>query len=109
MSQLRSFTIVGDSNIKRNVTKTNTRACPQLSGAQVLSCQKIELLDEVLGRVRKESTICILSCITNFLTSSEEDSMVYKRIEPVLDEFLINVTAQYKDTLLRDSERKRGR
>ena len=93
MSQLRSFTIVGDSNIKRNVTKTNTRACPQLSGAQVLSCQKIELLDEVLGRVRKESTICILSCITNFLTSSEEDSMVSKRIEPVLDEFLTIVTA----------------
>ena len=93
MSQLRSFTIVGDSNIKRNVTKTNTRACPQLSGAQVLSCQKIELLDEVLGRVRKESTICIISCITNFLTSSEEDSMVSKRIEPVLDEFLTILTS----------------
>ena len=87
MAQLRSFSIIGDSNIKRNISKTNARACPQMSGSQILSCQKLEVLDEVLGRLRNESNVCILSCVTNFLTSSEEDSMVSKRIEPVLDEF----------------------
>ena len=87
MAQLRSFSIIGDSNIKRNISKTNARACPQMSGSQILSCQKLELLDEVLGRLRNETNVCILSCVTNFLTSSEEDSVVSKRIEPVLDQF----------------------
>ena len=88
MAQLWSFSLVGDSNIKRNISKTNARACPQMATSQLLYCQKLELLDEVLHRVRKETNACVVSCVTNFLTSSEEDSMVSKRVEPVLDDFV---------------------
>ena len=87
MAQSRCFSMIGDSNVKRNISKTNSRACPQMSGCQVLYCQKFELLDEVLGRVRDASDVCIVACITNFLTASEEDPMVSKRIEPVIDQF----------------------
>ena len=83
----RIFTILGDSNVKRNISKTNARACPQMSGSQFLACPRLQLLEDVLGTVRKESDICIISCVTNFLTSSEEDSMVSKRVEPVVEEF----------------------
>ena len=83
----RIFTILGDSNVKRNISKTNARACPQMSGSQFLACPRLQLLEDVLGKVRKESDICIISCVTNFLTSSEEDSMVSKRVEPVVEEF----------------------
>ena len=96
MAQARVFTIIGDSNVKRNISKTNSRACPQMAGSQVLQCYRLQLLDEVLGQVRPESDVCILSCITNFLSSSEEDTMVSKRIEPVFEEFcaiLSNVCA----------------
>ena len=87
MAQARVFTLLGDSNVKRNITKTNTRACPQMLGCQVLTCMKLELLEAALGQIRKESNVCIVSCVTNFLASSEEDSVVSKRIEPVLDDF----------------------
>ena len=87
MAQSRVFTLLGDSNVKRNVTKTNTRALPQLVGSQILTCMKLELLDEVLGQLRKESNVCVVSCVTNFLTSSEEDAKVVRRIKPVLNEF----------------------
>ena len=93
MAQLRSFTIIGDSNVKRNISKTNSRACPQMSGTQFLYCQRLELLDEVLTKIRKESSVCIVSCITNFLASSEEDPMVSKRVEPVIGEFGEAITA----------------
>ena len=87
MAQSRVFSIVGDSNVKRNISKTNSRACPQMSGCQLLQCFRLQLLDDVLRQVRPESNVCILSCISNFLASSDEDPMVSKRVEPVLDEF----------------------
>ena len=93
MSQLRVFTLLGDSNVKRNVTKTNTRACPQLLGCQVITCLRFELLEEALTQIRKESSTCIVSCVTNFLASSEDDPVVLKRIEPVLDEFSTHLGA----------------
>ena len=85
--QARVFSIIGDSNVRRNISKTNSRACPQMAGCQLLECYRLQLLDDVLGQVRPESNVCILSCVTNFLTSSLDDSMVSKRIEPVLEEF----------------------
>ena len=87
------FSLIGDSNVRRNITKTNSRACPQMSGSQVLFCQKLPLLEDALGKIRKESSVCIVACVTNFLTSSDDDSMVSKRVEPVLDEFVHHLTA----------------
>ena len=87
MAQSRVFTIIGDSNVKRNISKTNSRACPLMAGAQILQCGNLQLLEESLRAIRKESDVCIVSCLTNFLTASEDDPMVSKRIEPVLDEF----------------------
>ena len=59
-----------------------------MSSCQVLECHKPELFDEVLAKLRRETTICIISCVTNFLTASDDDPMVSKRIEPVLDDFV---------------------
>ena len=87
MAQSRVFTILGDSNVKKNVTKTNTRACPSLAGSQVLQCQKLQLFEDALSQVRAESTVCMISCITNFLTDSDDEPTLSKRIEPVLDDF----------------------
>jgi hypothetical protein len=81
------FAVVGDSNVKRNVTQFNCRSCPDLGEAQILVCNRAELLDEVLTKIEPSVNVCILSCITNFLTSSAEDSNISKRIEPVLKSF----------------------
>jgi hypothetical protein len=82
------FTLVGDSNVRRHVNSVNKRACPQLSSAQIISCGSSSIFDESLSTVRKESTVLILSCITNFLTGSSEDDVVGKRVEPLIDSFL---------------------
>ena len=87
MAQSRVFSIIGDSNVKRNLTLTNKRACPSMSTSQFLDCHKVQLLEAALGQVRPESNTCILACISNFLTDSDDDPVVAKRIEPVLDEF----------------------
>ena len=62
--------------------------------SQVLICNRPEVLQQSLRSVRKESTICVLACITNFLTSSEDSSDTLSiRIDPVLGDFFTTISA----------------
>ena len=68
----------------------NCRALPHMTGAQVLTCGNLAVLPGVLRSVRPESTICILACLTNFLTSPEVTSTSGSagiRVQPVLLEY----------------------
>ena len=87
MSQDRVFSVIGDPNVHQNINKTNCRANPLMKSAQVVACGRMELLVPSLDKVRAASNICVLSCLTNFLTMSESASSVSHRIDPVLQEF----------------------
>ena len=80
---LHVFTVIGDSNVGRFVTLTNRRACPDLKEAQVIVCGKLPLFKDRLEEVRRETTVCILACTTNFMTesTSAEASTASIRIE----------------------------
>ena len=83
------FSIVGDSNIKRNMTRLNRRASPLMADAQVLSCSSLASLSDSIAAVRDSSTVVVFSCISNFISdaSDSDSSDVSVRVEPVLDEF----------------------
>ena len=89
MSVSRFFSIVGDSNVQRHMNPTNCRDRPLMSSCQVVPCGKLALLAESLCSVRQETSVCIVACVTNFLTSSEDTGgSVGFRVEPVLLELL---------------------
>ena len=87
MSVSRVFSIIGDSNVRQNMTSFNIRDRAGLSDAQVLTASRLEVLPDALRSVRASSNIVILSCITNYLTSSEASSSVSGRVSPLLVEF----------------------
>ena len=96
MSQVRVFTLLGDSNVSRNMTPFNCRDRPLMNSAQCLPCGRFDLLAETLRQVRAESNVCLLSCITNYLTGSKSaQGSISQRIEGVLMEFsrIINSAA----------------
>lgn len=95
--QARVFSIVGDSNVNRFVGSVNRRSCPDLTDAQVLSCGRIQVLAAALEKVSPETTHCILSCITNFLTDAKGTSAAGLRVEPVIEEFLRIVSSSCSD------------
>ena len=64
------FSIIGDSNIKRHMTPMNCRDRPMMSSAQIIQCGHLGMLSTSIGAIRAESSICLVSCITNFLASS---------------------------------------
>ena len=83
------FSLVGDSNIKRHMNPMNCRDRPLMSSCQVLPCGRMSALAETFKTVRSESSVAIIACLTNFLTSSDEaGSSVCFRIDPVLREAL---------------------
>jgi hypothetical protein len=90
MSVARCFSLLGDSNVRRNVNKNSCRANTSLKDAQILQCGSFEIFSETLAKVRPESDSVIISCITNFLTSAEAEadasSSVGQRVEPVLQD-----------------------
>ena len=86
MAQARSFTLLGDANVRRYINKTSVRANPEIRAAQVLSCGSIEIFKETLEKARPETDICIVSCLTSFLADSDGPEVVSQRIDPVLQD-----------------------
>lgn len=85
MAQLRVFSLLGDSNIRNNVNQTACRANASIKASQVLFCGHFETFGDSLKKVRPESNVCIVACITNFLTSIDGPS-VSQRVQPVLQD-----------------------
>ena len=80
------FTVLGDSNIKRHLNPINCRDRPMMSSAQQIPCQKLEIFAESLRSVREESNVCIVSCLSNFMCSSDESATISLRLAPIFSE-----------------------
>ena len=94
----RCYSIVGDSNVRRHMNPSNCQDRPLMSGCQVIPCTKLSILVEAMKSIREESTVCVVACLSNFLTSSEDaGSSISFRVEPVLLEFLSNLNSYSQD------------
>ena len=98
MSQVLVFSLLGDSNVIRNMTPFNCRDRPVMKDAQVIPCGRLDLLAEALRQIRSESNVCLMSCVTNFLTGSGSANVsgsVSQRIDHILLDFvrLLNTVA----------------
>jgi len=80
-------TVIGDSNIQRNLVDYNCGAREELRSAQVIPCTSLSTFGGCLPKVRLESTVLILSCLSNFLRDSESSSDPSVRITATLETF----------------------
>ena len=78
------FSIVGDSNVRRNINKNSCRASPLVKSCQVLLCGAKEAFPKMLSDVRPDSNVCIVSCVSNFLADADGPSSIFQKIDPVL-------------------------
>ena len=78
------FSVIGDSNLRNHVNKNSCRANPAVKAAQTMSCGSLSIFLATLEKVRPESTACIISCVSNFLTDAEGPPTVSLRVDPVL-------------------------
>ena len=67
------FTLIGDSNVKRHMSPLSCRE-PHMAKAEVNICGRIEAVREVMRSTRAETTIVLVACLTNFVTSADDSS-----------------------------------
>ena len=82
----RLFSIIGDSNIRRNMTGLNIASRDSMKTAQVISCPPLSELESALASVRSESNVCIYAGLTGHLLASPEGNTIYATIDPVLSQ-----------------------
>ena len=80
------FALLGDSNIHRHINKTSSRAHPSLKNAQVIPCGHVGIFSESLEKLKPEINVCVVSCLTNFLSGADGPLTISHRVGPVLEQ-----------------------
>ena len=84
MSITNVYSIVGDSNIRRNMTSMNIASRQTMSSCQVLDCPGLQELEGVLASIRDSSTVCVFSAISELLVHCEDRGSVQSSVEHVM-------------------------
>ena len=65
----RLFSIVGDANVRRNMTGLNIASRETMKTAQVIDYLGVVPIEQALAEVRAESSVCIVAAVTELLLS----------------------------------------
>jgi len=65
------FSVLGDSNIQRNLVDYNCSDRDDMKSAQLIPCTSFTTFQGCFPRIRAESNVLIVSCLSNFIRDSE--------------------------------------
>ena len=102
------FSIIGDANVRRNMTGLNVASREAMKSAQILDYLGVGPIDPILAQVRPESTICIVAAVTELLISGGDCGTIFSSIDPVLNSFyasLSGFSASRPDVQVKDLSR----
>ena len=78
------FTIIGDANVRRNMTALNIASRPSMKAAQIIDYLGVTPIDVALHEVRQESTVLIIAAVTEMLISGGDCGTINASIDLVL-------------------------
>ena len=84
MSIANIYSIIGDSNLKRNMTSMNIASRSVMKDCQVIDCTGLDNLEVSFATVRDESTVCIFSAISELLAFGPDRGTVQASVNHVL-------------------------
>ena len=87
MSICRLFTIIGDGNVRRNMTGLNIASREAMKKAQVIDYLGVAPFETALNEVRSESTVCIIAAITDLLLAPGFSGTITGTIDPTMTSF----------------------
>jgi len=85
------YTLIGDVNVKRNVTSLNMASRGVMKSAQFLDVGQLSSVSSVFSNVRQESNVCIFAGFTEFLSSVDYAGTVLGTIDPVLESLQLEI------------------
>ena len=88
---VRLFSIIGDANVRRNMTGLNVASREVMKSAQIIDYLGVTPIEQALSEVRDESSVCIVAAITDLLLSGGDCGTIL-RIDPQLNTFFSAVS-----------------
>ena len=85
------FTMIGDANVRRNMTGLNIASREVMKSAQVIDCASPATLDAAQNDVRNESSVLIVACLTEFIISNRFWGTILSSVGPVLASFVTTI------------------
>ena len=86
------YSVIGDSNIRRNMTSMNVASRQVMAECEVIDCPPLSNLEDAFASVRKESTVCIFQASTQLLVAAADVGTFLSTIETLLHELAAKVT-----------------
>ena len=87
----RLISVIGDGNVRRNMTGLNIASRENMKNAQVIDYLPPASFDSAFNEVRPESTVCIIAALTDLLLSGGDSGTIFASIDPILDAFRTKV------------------
>ena len=84
MSLSRLSTIIGDANVRRNMTGLNVASRESMKKAQIIDYLGVAPFETALNEVRPETSICIVAAITDLLLAGGFCGTITASIDPSL-------------------------
>ena len=89
----RIFSIIGDANVRRNMTSLNIASREVMKAAQVIDYLGVSPVNQALQEVRDESNICIFAGITEPLLTNGDCGTINASVDPVLHEIFASLSS----------------
>ena len=87
------FSIIGDSNVRRNMTGLNVASREVMKSAEVIDYVLGTPFDQALAGVRAESSVLIVAALTDLIMTNGDCGTVSASIDPVLDSIFTSIAA----------------
>ena len=84
MSVTNVYSIIGDSNVRRNMTAMNIASRQSMANCQMIDCPELNNLEGALASIRDNSTVCVFSAISELLVHCEDRGTVQSSVEHVM-------------------------
>ena len=85
--------IIGDANVRRNMTGLNVASREAMKNAQVIDYLGLTTVDQPLAEVRSESNVCIFAALTDPIVANGDCGTVFASVDPVLSSIHQSISA----------------
>ena len=85
--------IIGDANVRRNMTGLNVASREAMKNAQVIDFPGLTPVDQPLAEVRSESNVCIFAALTDPIVANGDCGTVFASVDPVLSSIHQSISA----------------
>ena len=83
----RLISIIGDGNVRRNMTGLNVASRESMKKAQIIDYTAPSSFDDAFKEIRAESTVCIIAAVTDLLLSGGDSGTIFSTVDPILNAF----------------------